>query len=211
MSPKIQSVLPKLVAFFAFILAFCLGPLQFSDYLQKLPGDFGDARLNAYFLEHAYQYIIGGVDSLWHMSFYYPFPFVLGFSENNFGLSPLYMLSRVFGFDTYSSFLHWYMVGYILNYGACLYAFRNMRLSRWAAILGALVFTFGLPVTAHSNHAQLHHRFAVPLIAMCYVSFLQTRDVRSLFYSYLWLVWQFFICVYTGFFSALMLMAMSFC
>lgn len=211
MSVKTESIFSTLAAILLFVAAFWLGPLQFSDYFQKIPGDLGDARLNAYFLENIYQYVLGNSESLWHFGFYYPFPYVLGFSDNLFGLSPLFMLFRVLGVDAYSAFNYWFMSGYLLNYVACLYAFRKMGLSSWSACLGSLVFTFGLPVTGHAGHAQLHHRFAIPIVTYLFIEFIKTKDLKILLQTYFWLVWQFFIGVYIGFFAAVLLMAMTFC
>lgn len=211
MSVRNESYLATLAYILLFAAAFWLGPWQFSEQFTEIPGDLGDARLNAYFLENVYQYLLGNSESLWHFGFYYPFPYTVGFSDNLFGLSPLFILFRIAGVDAYSSFLYWFMSGYVLNFASSLYVLRKLGLSPWAAGLGALVFTFGLPVTGHSGHAQLHHRFGIPLVTLFFIRFVQTKDLRNLLVSYFWLVWQFFTGVYIGFFAFLLLFGMTFC
>ena len=70
-------------------VAFLLIPFLQLDGLDRIPGNLGDSRLNNYFLEHIYLFLFGNVESLWHPRFFYPFPFVLGFSDNLLGSSPL--------------------------------------------------------------------------------------------------------------------------
>ena len=82
------------VALAPFVAAFFLGPFSDLALFTMMPGDFGDARLNNYFLENIYQYVSGGCVSLVHLGFFYPFPYVLGFSDNLFGSSPVYVIAR---------------------------------------------------------------------------------------------------------------------
>lgn len=209
MSIKRENLASWLAAVIFFVAAFWSGPLSFTDYLARIPGDLGDARLNAYFLENTYQFIFGELDSLWHFGFFYPYPYVLGFSDNLWGLSPIFMLLREIGYDPYTSFQYWYLSGYLFNYLACLYMLRKLNISTWASILGALIFAFALPVTAHAYHAQLQHRFAIPLAMLCFFQFLETKETKHLVSCYFWVVWQFFIGIYMGFFAALLILVMA--
>lgn len=211
LSPKLEQILWPLLAIGLFVAAFWLGPVQFSANFTKLPGDLGDARLNAYFLENAYQYFFGSIESLWHFGFFYPFPYVMGFSENLFGLVPIFSFFRLAGSDAYSSFQYLFMFGYGVNYLASLIVLRKLGISRWPAVLGALIFTFGFSVTARSNHAQLHYRFAMPFAIYYFVGFLKGRDVSSLVKSAFWLMWQFFVGIYLGFFTLVMLLSLTVC
>ena len=78
-----------------FLLAFFFIPVSQLDGFAMMPGDIGDARLNNYFLENVYQFFAGNAVSLWHLSFFFPFPYVLGFSDNLFGSAPVYALARL--------------------------------------------------------------------------------------------------------------------
>ena len=68
-----------------FIIALYSVPYSLLSGFEWMPGDIGDARLVNYFLENSYQFLTGTSNSLWHLTFFYPFPFVGGFSENLFG------------------------------------------------------------------------------------------------------------------------------
>ncbi len=168
-----------------------------------MPGDLGDARLLNYFLESNYQFFLGRIDSLWSPAFFYPYPFVLGFSENLIGTSPLYSLSRIFGCDADTAYQVWFYLGYFFNYSATYYALRKLGFSIVASSFGALVFAFSLPTTAHAGHAQLHYRFGVPLVILFLINFINTKSWRFLIISGFFLAWQFYSGIYIGFFTLL--------
>ncbi|NVK01960.1 MAG: hypothetical protein HWE12_10495 [Oceanospirillaceae bacterium] len=174
-----------------------------------MPGDIVDARLNNYFLENVFSFISGSSESLWHHSFFYPFPYVLGFSDNLFGSSPVYVLARFFAIESDSAFQIWFLVGYLLNFLAAYYALRRLNGSVVAAVVGALIFAFALPTTAHAGHAQLHYRFGLPLAIVFFAEFLNTKTFRYFLIAGAWLVWQFYAGVYIGFFTLLLLATMT--
>ena len=95
-----------------------------------------------------------------------------------------------------------------MNYLACHYALRRLGVSPLAAVVGSLVFSFALPVTAQIGHAQLHYRFGVPLATALFALFLESRDWRQLVAAAFWVVWQFFCSIYIGFFLLMLLAAM---
>jgi hypothetical protein len=192
-----------------FIVAFFSVPYAQLNGMLLMPGGLGDARLNNYFLENIYQYIQGNSDSLLHLNFFYPFPYVLGFSDNHFGTSPAYLIPRAISGQADTAFQIWYLFGYFANYAAAYYALRKLDASVLAAVVGALIFAFALPVTAHSGHAQLHYRFAVPLSIAMYIRFLDRKDWRCFAVVSGWLVWQFYCTIYIGFFLLLTLAAMT--
>ena len=185
--------------------------IVFKMHLQALalmPGDLGDARLNNYFLENLYQFFFGNSDSIWDLSFFYPFPYVLGFSDNLFGSAPVYILTRAFGIPSDTAFQFWFLSGYFFNFWACYYSLRRLGMSAFAASIGALVFSFALPTTAHANHAQLQYRFGIPLAIVFFITFLDNKNWKSLIISGAWLTWQFYAGVYMGFFALLLMATM---
>jgi len=192
-----------------FAVALLAVPYTQLDHMLLMPGDIGDSRLNNYFLENIYQYIQGNSPSLVHLNFFYPFPYVLGFSDNHFGSSPAYLIPRVITGQADTAFQIWYLFGYFANYMAAYYALRKLEASVFAAAVGALVFAFALPVTAHSGHAQLHYRFGVPLSIAMFIHFLDRKDWRYFAVAAAWLVWQFYCTIYIGFFLLLMLAAIT--
>jgi hypothetical protein len=198
-------ITPILILFLALIF----GPLVHLDGLNRIPGDLGDSRLLNYFLENIFKYFTGSTDSLWHLSFFYPFPYIIGFSENLFGSAPIYIIVRLIGFNTDTSFQLWFLFGYVANFIAAYYALRRLNGSVIASSIGALIFAFALPTVAHAGHAQLHYRFGLPLAVLFFVDFLNTKSWRSFLIAGSWLVWQFYAGVYIGFFTLLLLMTMS--
>lgn len=174
-----------------------------------MPGDIGDARLNNYFLENVFQFLLGDSDSLWHLSFFHPFPYVLGFSDNLFGSSPVYIFARLLNANTDTAYQIWFLFGYVVNFGAAYYALRRLNGSVVAALIGALIFSFALPTAAHAGHAQLHYRFGLPLAIVFFAEFLNTKTSHYFLIAGAWLVWQFYAGVYIGFFTLLLLATMT--
>lgn len=203
-----NSVWPTIGVFLVALVAIPLSRLHFFDLM---PGDVGDARLNNYFLENIFQFLIHKSASLWNLGFYTPFPYVLGFSDNLFGAAPVYLLARTITGQPDTAFQVWFVVGYAANFAAADYALRRLGASRPAACLGALIFAFALPTTAHAGHAQLHYRFGIPLATLYFLSFLEQRNIRLLTISALWLTWQFYCGIYMGFFALLLLICIGIC
>lgn len=208
---EVQSHRNRLIGliFACFFVPFLLGPVANLEGLSRMPADLGDPRLNNYFLESIYQYLLGRSDSLWNLPFFYPFPWVGGFSDNLFGASPVYLLSRFLGVASDTSFQIWFLGAYPANVLASFLALRLLRLSPIAAAFGAVVFSFSLPVSAYIGHAQLHYRFAAPLALSYFASFLIHKNPRALASAALWVVWQFYLTIYIGFFSAVLIAAMA--
>jgi hypothetical protein len=203
------SFLKFLMPLLVFLIAFICIPFAQLDNFSKIPGDIGDARLNNFFLENAFQFLVGNVDSIWHLSFFQPFPFVLGFSDNHFGTSPIYIIARLLSFDADTSFQLWFLFGYVANFIAAYYALRRLNGSVVASSIGALIFAFALPTSAHAGHAQLHYRFGLPLAIVFFADFLNTKRWRYFLIGGAWFVWQFYAGIYMGFFTLLLLVTMS--
>lgn len=174
-----------------------------------MPGNLIDNRLNNYFLENVWQYLRGNSDSLVHLGFFWPFPFILGFSDNLWGSAPLYCLIRVFGADPYRAFQIWYYIGYVANFAAALWVLRRLRFSVCASLVGAVFFAFNLPESWQMAHAQLHWRMATPVALYYAYSFLLERRFSHAVPLLLWTVFQFWLGVYNGAFLTLMLLAMA--
>lgn len=122
-----------------------------------------------------------------------------------FGASPIYLLARILSRSPDTAFQIWYLFGYLANFLAAYYALKKLGNSWLASAVGALIFSFALPVTVKSNHAQLHYRFGVPIAITMFILFLQNKDWRRFILAAAWLVWQFYCTIYIGFFALLML------
>ena len=193
------------LVFAVFLVAFAAIPMARLQGLEFMPGDIGDSRLNNYFLENVFQFLGGGSRSLWHLGFFAPYPYVLGFSDNLFGASPIYLIARLVTGETDSAFQIWFLAGYAANFAAAFYAARRLGLGLPAACVAALIFSFALPTSAQTYHVQLHYRFGIPLSALYLLLFLEEGRVSRLAVSALWLAWQFYCGIYMGFFALLLL------
>ena len=179
------------------------------DHFAVIPGDVGDARFNNYILENFYHFFVHG-NSLWNPTFFYPYPYVIGFSDNLFGTGLIYSLFRSLHFQTDTAFQLWFLSGYLCNFFSAYYCLQKLGIGRAAAFLGALVFTLAPPTSAHSPHAQLHYRFACALAITYLLLFIQSNRLIFLNWSFCWLVVQFYCGVYIGVFSALFIAILFF-
>ena len=195
--------------FVFFAVAFFASPFGTLGNLTLMPGNIGDARLNNYFLENIYLFFSEGSTSLWSPSFFYPFPYILGFSDNLFGAAPIYAVARWISGEPDTAFQIWFLFAYLVNFVSARYALKRLAISDLGASIGALIFTFALPVTAHAGHAQLHYRFGLPLALAFFTNFLVEKRWRLLLAACAWTIWQFYCGIYVGFFTVLLLGAQS--
>ena len=193
-----------------FIFGFTLIPLKQFRGLTLMPGDLGDARLNNYFLETLYLRLTGELDSFWNMGMFFPYPLVGGFSDNHFGSAIFYVLPRYFLGQPETAFQIWFLIGYLLNFSFAYLALRKLGMSSIGASVGAGIFAFALPTSAHAIHAQLHHRWAIPMAIAAISTFLKGGGSKWLGIAALWITAQFYIGIYNGFFILLFVVTIIF-
>ena len=194
---------PVWIFFFLGLGLVILQPL--GPHLSLVPGDLGDARFNNYVLEHFFRWITGLTRDYWNAPFFFPFQQTIAFSDNLLGSAPFYALLRWAGLDRTSAFQGWYLIGYILNFVAASFVLWRLQLKSLAVGSGAFFFTFGLPLLAQENHAQLLYRFCIPLACFSLWRFYQAPRLWTLFCLSAWLVWQFYLTFYIGIFLLLLL------
>lgn len=182
--------------------------LNTTNWFTMIPGDLGDPRFNSVILEHLYQWATGAIDKLWHPQFFYPFQWVLAFSDNHFGSAWSYIAFRLFGLPREEAYLGWFLCGSVLSFWACWYALKQLRFSTISAAFGSFVFAFSLPVLHQESHAQLVYRFAVPLAFAAWHRVLTVQDGRALIHTILWCGLQFLCSIYVGIFLMYLLAAM---
>lgn len=204
MKRSLMNFVPAFITLTAFmaLLAF-----KFKGF-ELIPGDLGDSRLNNLFLENVYQYFFGSSDSLIHLPFFWPFPYVLGFSDNLWGSSPFYLLPRLFGLEPFLSFQIWYYIGFVANFIGAYYVLKRLQFKEAGAIVGAVFFTFNLPELWQMSHVQLHYRFLCPVALLFCLDFIKTADFRSLSKCALTVVMQLWVGIYIGLFLILLLLAL---
>ncbi|GHX57865.1 hypothetical protein VCSRO206_2817 [Vibrio cholerae] len=168
-------------------------------------GDMGDARLNNYFLEHGYQFLLGNHVSFWSAPFFYPEPHVITYSDNHLGTLPIYAFFRYLNYDIESSFQLWQISLFVLNAICAYVVLRKFNFNIYASFLGALFFTFCAPVLIKSGHIQLIPRFMVPFVFYSIVKFVETLNIKYFYLFSISLVLQFYIGIYIGFFCLIFL------
>lgn len=205
-----DKILVWLIPAFFCAIACYFGPWAFLDGLTRMPAGLGDSRLNAFFLENVYRYLVGDSASLWHLPIYHPAPYALGFSDNHFGSAPIYAALRFAGLDALGAYQWWFLAAYPLNFFAAVWFGRRLGLSTLGATLCGLIYAFALPVTAQIDHSQLMYRCAAPFALGFFIDFLADRRPRDLSIAIAATVAQLFIGVYIGFFTLLFLAALLF-
>jgi hypothetical protein len=173
-----------------------------------VPGDLGDARFNNYILEHFFRWVTGATRDYWNAPFFFPFQQTIAFSDNLLGSAPFYALFRWVGLDKVSAFQSWYILGYFLNFIAAGYVLWRLKLKPLAIGAGAFFFTFGLPLLAQENHAQLLYRFCIPMACFLLWRFYQAPRLQTLICLGAFIVWQFYLTIYMGIFLSLLLVVL---
>ncbi len=207
---SLQVLFDWLVIFFIFLIGFWLIIIRpLGPNLSRLPGDLGDTRFNNYILEHDFRWITGQDSSLWNLPAFYLYPQTLTFSDNHLGSMLFYASFRWFGLDRESAMQGWYLLSYILNFGAAAYVLMKIKLKPMAIGLGAFFFTYGFPVLAQEGHEQLAYRFCIPFACYALWQFSQKVQFKNIVLTMFWLVWQFYLSIYLGFFLALFLLVLA--
>ena len=193
-----------------FILGLWLVVLRgFGPRWALVPGDLGDGRFNNYILEHFFRWVTGLDSQFWNAPFFYPYPSVIAFSDNLLGSAPFYAFLRFTGLDRETAFQGWYVFGFFINFAAASYVLSRYKFNSFAIGIGALFFTFGLPLLAQETHPQLFYRFGIPLACYCLLEFLDRPKLTRLAALVFWIVWQFYCSIYLGFFLIMLLTALT--
>lgn len=172
------------------------------DFL-VIPGDYTDARLNLFFLENGYQWLIGNIDSFWQSNFFYPYKNPIALSDNLIGTLPVFALFRTMGCDIYLSYQLWILSLFSLNYFVSYFAFKHFTKNKIWAIIGAYIFAFGLYNLTFINHLQLLPKFPLVIGIVWFLKFFQNKNSSYFYLSSLALVYQFLCGIYLGFFFTL--------
>ncbi|MBE9030892.1 hypothetical protein IQ266_14240 [filamentous cyanobacterium LEGE 11480] len=169
--------------------------------LTQVPGSFGDAWLNNYFLEHSWQVISNRqyAGSLYSPIFFYPQSNVLALSENLFGTAPIYWLFRVFSKPNFA-FILWFITNTILNFAATVFTLRRFRVRPILACLGGLLMAYAAQDAIRMSHAQLIPQFFTPLALYAIWRFIQQPSKRLLAIILGLTYWQVLSSIYLGWF-----------
>jgi hypothetical protein len=104
----------------------------------------------------------------------------------------------------------WWYVGWVVNFVAAYVALRKLSLERIGATVGAMVFTFALPLAKLTfTWVQLDYRFGLPLAIAAWVLFLRHKSWTQLVIAAGWTVWQFYCTIYVGAFTLTLLLCIT--
>lgn len=187
----------------------CFYIFSFLGYdMTRIFGDLGDGRLNNYFLEHGYQYVIGNHASFWSAPFFYPVQFVMTYSDNHIGTLPFYILYRMLGYDIETSYQIWQLSIFVLNSVSAYIVLRLLKFNCLPSLFAALTFSISAPVLLKTNHIQLMPRFMIPFIFYGLIKYTETIKLKYFYLFCVALVYQFYIGIYMGFFSVMTMFLM---
>jgi hypothetical protein len=193
-----------IVVTFMFIMGMYLVPIACMDMdLSCMPGDMTDNRLNNYFLEHGFKWLVGQQNSFWDAPFFYPASQVMTLSDNHLGTLLIYSSFRLLKFSQETSYQLWMLVLYTLNFFSAVYILKKMKFNVVGTSIGAYFFAFSLPASQYFGHEQFLPRFAIPFAIYFTLRFMKDGDIRS--YSILCcsVVYQFYCSIYMGYFLTL--------
>lgn len=141
--------------------------IRFWHGFDAVSGDLGDARFNAYVLEHTWLWAKGVHGSLFNMPMFYPHENVYAYSDFMLGAAPLYWFFRAVGCDMMLSYQWWMVACSALNF-TVFHSFlkKVFNLNCFFAALGAYVFAFSLPRITHLEHVQLVGQFFIVMSAL---------------------------------------------
>jgi hypothetical protein len=175
----------------------------------RVPGDFGDARLVNYLLEHSWHWLLRQPphEDLWSPPFFYPTSNVAAYSDILLSVGPLYWPWRALGVAPEVSFSLCFVTLASLNYLTMyLFAVRCVRLTRPAATFAAFLFAFASPRLVHISHMQLYAHFYTLLALYGLLRLLQEPAGRWAALFFAGLVGQFYASFYLGWFLGLALL-----
>lgn len=193
-----------------FALGICLIVLnQFRLDWSMVPGNLSDGRFNNYILEHFYLWTKNPLQNYWNAPFFYPYTNVIAFSDNLLGAAPLYAAFRSIGLSRETAFQGWYLLSFFFSYAAAVYVLSRSQLHASAIGFGAFFFSFGLPLLGEEVHSQLFYRFCIPLVCYFFFAFFHQPTLKRLVAAIFFLVWQFYLSIYLGFFLIMLLAVLA--
>jgi hypothetical protein len=172
--------------------------------------DYGDYALCNWILWYSQHAVITGnffnLDSYFSTNQFFPFPYVLAYSENLFVPSLMYgvLLSLIPNFVT--SMNVFLFSTFVLSFVSSYFCINYFVKKPAAALIGALVFTFNPVTFAHfPGHVHLQNKlFLFPLFLSCYLFFVSPNLKKGFLLSLLFTL-NFLTSLHFGAFSVLLL------
>ncbi len=198
--------------FFYILLSFvvlCIGLFTtffqfFSSGFDLLIGDAGDARFITFILENSFLWLTQSANqySFSDLNFFYPALNTLFYSDTLIGIFPFYWVIRFIGFDPFYSLQILTILFFIINFYSFYFLSLKLNIENKIAIWGAFIFAFALPRQTQLFHLQLLPQFFSLYSLYFFYKFCTLSKNKYLFYSLLFLTWQFYTSWYLAWFLA---------
>lgn len=155
--------------------------------MTTLYSDSGDYSLIGWMLWHSSNALTDGSflnrQTYFNASQFYPFPYSLAFSENLFLpavlFTPVYLITKNLSLAVNSFALFTLVATFVSAFYVILYFIKN----RYAAIVGAVIFTFNPVSFAHfPGHLHLSSKFFLPLLFLFSYRLLTRPNIKDAFW-----------------------------
>ena len=178
--------------------------------LDKMPGDYSDARFINYVLEHGYLWL-NNVEihkNFWDLPVFYPHKNTLAYSDIMLGAMIIYSPIRFFTKNPQTAFQLFYVVVLILNFVSFYFLAKRFKLNCLYSSFAAYFFTFCLVRHAQTIHLQLFWQFYSILSVLCFSLILNENSKLKNRLLFIGGVAFFILQLYTAFYFG---WYMSFC
>jgi hypothetical protein len=173
----------------------------FDSHFERIQTERGDGLLNHYILENSW---LALSDPNYHGSFlsppmYYPEKYTIYYSENMFGVAPLYWALRPF-LPHDLAYAWWQIILNLFNYVAFAVVARWLKWPHVVALGGAFMWAFAMVHADQIKHQQLIGRFWMPLGVYYALSLVAEPSGKALNRLLGCIFFQNLACIYTGWF-----------
>lgn len=173
----------------------------FDSGFASIQTERGDGLLNHFLLENSWLAISDSnyCGSLLSPPFFFPAKYTIYFSENLFGVAPLYWFLRLFlPFDL--AYAWWQILLNLLNFVVFAVVARWLKWPHLIALGGAFMWAFAMVHADQIKHQQLIGRFWMPLAVYYAISLITEPSAKSLNRLLGCVFMQNLACIYTGWF-----------
>jgi hypothetical protein len=175
----------------------------FDSQFASIQTERGDGLLNHYILENSWLALSDPNyrGSLLTAPFYFPAKWTIYYSENLFGVAPLYWALRlVLPYDL--AYAWWQILLNALNFVAFAVVARWMRWPHLVGLGGAFLWAFAMVHADQIKHQQMIGRFWMPVALYYAIALVTEPSARSLNRMLGATFLQCLACIYTGWFLA---------
>ena len=173
----------------------------FDSHFALIQTERGDGLLNHYLLENSWLSLSDPnyCGSLLSAPFYFPAKYTIYYSENLFGVAPLYWALRPF-LSHDLAYSWWQILLNLLNFVAFAFTARWLKMPHLIALGGAFMWGFAMVHADQIKHQQLIGRFWMPLAVYYAIRLVTEPSAKPLNRLLGCIFFQSLACIYTGWF-----------